>query len=991
MRVRLVSILFISFLPSLFCQSVYGQKDVAIQTAQADSVRGFIEGRLLDTDGQPMQGATLRVLSVRDSTLKGGAVTDTLGRYHIDGLQTGGYIMQYSMLGYKAGAISFNILAGRSRVAAPDVMMQPSDRTIGEALVVGALPPVTVIEDTVAYNADAYKVAEGAMVEDLVEQIPGAEVTDDGKIKINGKEYTKILVNGKEFFGDDLQAALKNLPAKLVKRIKTYDRKSDAARLSGIDDGEEQNVIDLEMKPDAFKGLVGQANGAAGNHDRYSSSLNVNRFRKNSHLSLMAGMNNVNNPAFSEKGEGAMNYSRASRPGLTTAKSIGLTVANEKKNKYKINGNVRYGYTNTDGHTWRDAETVYNDSNYRYTAGENHSVRRRHELNSNFFMEWKPDTLTALQMRPSFNYSSTDNDGTGHTDVHSWNGRADTVAINDQNTKSKNGADATSGSVSVNAFRRLSRKGRNVSARASLGYNDSKSESFTRNKLIYFLQKRRNRNYNRYNDGDSHRFNYSLGLSYNEPLFKHAFLQFRYDYSYTHSRSNRYGRQKNYSASDSLFDAEAPIAWDEIKIDTALSSCTENTYRSHTFNLNMRHVYQKLNLSYGVKLNPRHNEVNYVFGPKMDKGLITQNLLNWSPNLHLKYRFTKRTNFDAQYNGQSSEPNVDNLQEVIDKTNPQYVRYGNPSLKPSFTNSLRVNFNHYGEKTHRSLVTNLTYNNTSNNTSTMILSESATGMRVSKLMNMNGNWNASAGINFNMPIDSLEHFNLSTASSMNYSENTNYNSTPLTTDNLREAGVVHDFSNLDPDDIDRLQPYALMNHTQTLRLRQNLTLTYRLKKFMVRMAGGVAYYKLDNSIRKANSRETFDYNANLTLQTELPLNSQLTSRFAFTSRHGYTAGIKKNIAVWNIQMSKRCLKHNAGLFTLQIYDLLHQRTDITRSISNLTITDTRSQMLRSYFILGFQYRINTMGNTAKRSGGVKKGNRGKAPASNATKKTSTKR
>lgn len=358
----------------------------------------------------------------------------------------------------------------------------------------------------------------------------------------------------------------------------------------------------------------------------------------------------------------------------------------------------------------------------------------------------------------------------------------------------------------------------------------------------------------------------------------------------------------------------------------------------------------------------------------MSKGLIKQDLLNWAPNLHLKYRFSKRTNFDAQYNGQSSEPNIDNLQEVIDKTNPQFVRYGNPSLKPSFTNTLRANFNHYGVNTHRSLVTNLTYSNTSNNTSTMVLSESATGMRVSKLMNMDGNWNTAANINYNMPLDSANHFNLSTASSFNYAENTNYNSTPLTAANLRDAGVVHDFSNLDPDDIDKLQPFAPKNHTQSLRFRQNLTLTYRLKKFMVKLGGGLAYYKLDNSIRKANSRETFDYNANLTLQTDLPFNSQLSSRFAFTSRHGYTAGFKKNMAVWNIQMSKRFLKHNAGLLTLQIYDLLHQRTDITRSISNLTITDTRSQMLRSYFILGLQYRINTMTHRQGSKPGLRKRN-----------------
>jgi hypothetical protein len=379
----------------------------------------------------------------------------------------------------------------------------------------------------------------------------------------------------------------------------------------------------------------------------------------------------------------------------------------------------------------------------------------------------------------------------------------------------------------------------------------------------------------------------------------------------------------------------------------------------------MRHTTPKINLSYGVNLNPRHNETQYIFGPKMKNGLLTQNLMNWAPNLSFKYRFTKRTTLDLSYHGNSDEPNMENLQEVIDKTNPQNVRYGNPALKPSFTNNLRMNFNYYGEKSHRSLVTNLTYSSVNNSTSNMSLYESSTGVKVSKLMNVNGYRDLNGNVNFNTPLDTLERFTLSTESSVDYNQRTNFNSTPLTETDLLNAGVTVDFQDIQPEDIDKLMPLALKNETRTLRLHQTLALRYRLTDYMFRLSGGVNYYKVDNSIQDAKKRETFDYNLKGNVQLDLPFGLQVSTDLNFVSRHGYSAKIQKNIAMWNAEINERFLPHNAGLLRFQIFDILHQRSNISRSISNLTITDTRSQVLRNYFLVAFQYRLNTMGHVKK--------------------------
>ena len=938
-----------------------GGLSLAAQTLVTDTL-GRVEGHIIDEDNRPMPGVTVKLMTARDSIVRNLAITDSLGRYQMARLPLSGYLMSYSMLGYQTGFVHFNLTANRPAVSVPRLQMERNDVMLNAAVVTASLPPVTVIDDTVAYNADAFQAPEGAMAEELIERIPGAEITDDGKIVINGKEYSRILVNGREFFGNDPQMALKNLPANIIRRVKTYDRKSAQTRLTGIDDGEEDNVIDLEIKPNMFKGWVGQASGALGNHDRYSTALNLNKFRKEQHLSIMGGMNNVNNPGFSERGRDAVNFSRGSRSGLTASKSTGINYSREKKDKYRISGNLRYGYSNAENKNGSHSETIYNDSNYRYGNNDSHSMRRRYEWSSNFTLEWKPDTLTNIHVRPNVSFSRTTSWTTGESTAQSWNGRrgSDTTDINHRLSGSHSRSEGSNASLSFGVSRRLSRKGRNVSFSSSVNYSDGSSDTYSRNLAQYFLQSSRNRKYNRYSDNDNHSMSYSVGATYSEPLSKVTHLQLRYSFNRRHARQDRFGREVEYAKVDTMALTENQVEWGTIPVDTALSNCIENNYSSHNVHLTMRHTTKKLNASYGVNLNPRHNETNYIFGPKMDKGLLTQDLMNWAPSLNLRYRFTKRTTLTLNYNGQSSEPNIDNLQEIIDKTNPQNIRYGNPGLKPSFHNNMRASFNSYGEKSHRSLVTDYYFSSERNNTSNMTLYESSTGVRVSKLMNVDGRWSMGGNINLNTPLDSLERLNLSTHSQVDYNDNTNYNSTPLTAEQLREAGISVDFQDIQASDIDLLQPYALRNHTHTLRLRQNMTLRYRKKKFLAGITGGVGYYKVENSIQMANRRETFDYTLRSNLQMDLPMNIQLSSTLHFTSRHGYSANIQKNIAIWDGQISKRFLKRNAGLLTFQIYDILHQRSTVTRNISNLTITDTRAEALRNYFMLGFQYRINTM-------------------------------
>ncbi|MDD4759863.1 MAG: carboxypeptidase-like regulatory domain-containing protein, partial [Bacteroidaceae bacterium] len=417
---------------------------VAQKVAVGDTL-GVVTGRFTDKDKSGMPGILLRVVTAKDSVFCAGAVTDSLGCYSIRKLPVGRYVMSYSLVGYQTGIFKFSVTAAHPIISVSDIQIKPADVILRAAVVTASMPPVTVMNDTVAYNADAYHAPEGAMLEDLISLIPGAETADNGQLKINGKIYDKILINGRKFFGNDPQMALKNLPANIIKKIKTYDRKSDLARLTGIDDGVENDVLDIEIKPNMFKGLVGQASAATGNHDRYSSSLNINKFRSEYHLSAMGGMNNVNNPGFSERGKGAVNFSQAKRPGLTASKGGGISYAKDKKDKYRFSGNARYNFSNAENQTSRHAETDYNDSTFRYNDNTSHSVRWHDEFNMNFNLEWTPDTLTSIQLRPNFSYSKTNNWSMHTSESEKWDGnlKDDSVKINQRRARNTSGQEGS--------------------------------------------------------------------------------------------------------------------------------------------------------------------------------------------------------------------------------------------------------------------------------------------------------------------------------------------------------------------------------------------------------------------------------------------------------------------------------------------------------------------------------------------------------------------
>lgn len=334
-----------------------------------------IRGVVADPDREGLVAATVKLLNEKDSTFVKGAKSGNNGSFVISDVNKGRYIVEATYLGYAAS--HRNVTVNASNVRLDTIMMQESDYELGEVVVKGILTEIKVMEDTIEYNAGAYKTQPNAVIEDLLKRLPGVEVDSDGKITVNGKEVSKILIEDKEFFSDDPKVASKNLPVNMIDKLQVVDRKSDLARMTGVDDGEEETVINLTVKKGMKNGWFGNAEAGYGTDSRYNANFNVNRFWNDNQFTLLGNFNNVNQLGFTDG-----NASRFRRfggtTGITTSQAFGINFNVGNKEIFRVGGNVMYSHTDRDNRTSTEREYLVLDqmsSIGKYTRDKGHNIR----------------------------------------------------------------------------------------------------------------------------------------------------------------------------------------------------------------------------------------------------------------------------------------------------------------------------------------------------------------------------------------------------------------------------------------------------------------------------------------------------------------------------------------------------------------------------------------------------------------------------------------
>src|SRR5690554_1548612 len=380
-------------------------------TAQSQITRGITGRILLENTNEPVPQANIRVLRQSDSTFVTGKASEMDGKFSIP-VNNGSYIVHVSFIGFHDLYKNVSVSSSTPMANLGDLVMSADNILLSETVVTAKAPEIVVKGDTLEYNADSYKVTESAVVEDLLKKMPGVEIDTEGNITVNGRAITKILVDGEEFFSNDPKVASKNLPANMVEKLQVLERRTEMAQMTGFDDGEEENVINLTVRSGMKEGLFGNAFAGYGSKDRYEGNAMVNYMRNNDQYTIIGGTNNTNNAGFSDLassmfsgmgGRGRRGGGFGARDGIATSANAGGNFSKQFTPTFKLGGNVRYGYT--DSEVLSDVFTQNLLSAGNTLEQENNSVNNRSQnFNLDLRMEWEPDSATRIIFRPEFSY-----------------------------------------------------------------------------------------------------------------------------------------------------------------------------------------------------------------------------------------------------------------------------------------------------------------------------------------------------------------------------------------------------------------------------------------------------------------------------------------------------------------------------------------------------------------------------------------------------------
>ena len=971
----------------------------SVSGSMAQDRKVKVTGNVADYEtSEPVIAATVQLLALPDSSFQAGATTDAKGRFEMEErLRLGDYLLKVSFVGYGDEYRNFAVINETRRVRLDSIRLKTDALLLKEAVIEAQMAQVQVVDDTVVFNAEAFRVPEGSMLEELIRKLPGYEVGDDGTVTYNGQTVSKILVDGKEFFSNDKSIAMKNLPANMVKKIKSYEKKSDLAEVTGIDDGEEELVLDLTVKDDAKKGWFSNIDLGYGRptqetaydiNNLYTVKGSVNRFKENEFYSVILSTNNVNDNGFPGGGGrggrgGGNGMNQSSMGGFTMARNFGEEVK-KNKTRYSLGGNVRFSHRNSDSQSQTASETFLTQGSANsFSNNQSKSLNKNLTLNADMRFEWNPDSMTNIVFRPGVSHSNSANSSenlsaTFNRDPYATLNDLDNEAyddplddawvdtlydsrINYNSRQSAGGSENTSVNGNIQFNRRFGNRGRNLTLRVAGGYNTSESYSNSTSFTRFYQRNDSTSTINRYNTTPSKSYNYNARAMWSEPLWDATFLQLSYQFDYRYNDSKR----STFDLPDNLEDWQLPdwVLPDDYEryLSEELSRFATYENFDHDITAQLRLIREKYNMNVGFSLLPQRSKMNYQYmGCDID---TVRTVFNFTPTMNFRYRWSKQRSLRINYRGRSSQPSMTDLLPITDDSNPLNITMGNPGLKPTFNNNLNVRFQDFNVDRLQNISANVGMGSTLNSIVNKITYNEETGGRISQPTNLDGwwsNWNANAGIAYNTALPN-QNYKVSSSTNARYSYQEGY---------VRTASASGDF------------PLAA---TRSVNLSERLTGTYQNDWFEVTLHGSLNYSRARNNLQPTANRDTYIFSYGPSTNINLPWwNIRLSSDIGMNSRRGFSdPEFNTNELIWNAQISKSFLAQNAATVSVQFYDILGQQSNVSRVINATMRSDTQYNTINSYFMVHFIYRLNLFGDRESRGqmrgGGDFGGGRGDMP------------
>ena len=938
-----------TFLLALFTWAVTGMK------AQPEDRRLTISGQLLDADQkEPMAQATIQLFQTTDSTFVGGTISNNRGYFDIEAPSNGTYRLKITSVGYQPIEREVTLRRNQNQDLG-NLLMSPESFMLQEAVVTGRAAQVVARKDTLIYNPEAYRTPEGSAIEELIKRMPGAEVDEDGNITVNGKQVKKILLDGKEFMLGDVETALKNLPVSIIQNVKFYDQQSDQARITGIEDGNKETVLDFTIKKGMNRGYMTNLDIAGGTQHRYASRGMGSSFTDKTRFVLMGNFNNK------EENAGWWN-----RRGLNARKMLGTNLNYDDGEKLKMDASIRWNHRNGDNVNDNTSENFYSEEHRTFTNSHSKNLTRSNNWNGNLRFEWKPDTLTNILVRANGSLGTNDATQTSLSATFSddpylyvsdpldngaitlMNSRQ--LAVNHNMQSSLTYGENKNIWGMVQFYRRLNPKGRNITLRLEGSAGDSQQENTSNNEVQLFREKNiagQDSTYftARYNTTPTDNSGYVISALYSEPLWKGAHLQTNYELRYSQNKSDRQTYDFSHQP-ENIFSGIIPVyrEWDtwlapvrstlDGFLDKNLSRYSEYKNYTHNIRLTLRHWQEEYDYNVGFLVQPQHSDfVQDYRGIYVD---TVRNVTNLTPTIDFHYKFSDQQNIWVHYRGDTQQPDITQLLDITDDSNPLYISQGNPGLKPQFTNSLNVYYNNYIQKHKRSFVVYGNYRNTRNSISNLVRYNSTTGGSISRPENINGNWNADGGFTFNTALDSAAHWNIGTDTRARYNNYVSY--------------------------IAQQRADARKNTTHSVNLTERLNFSFRNDWLEVTLDGWCNYQHTRNELQPTANLDTWQFNYGGQMLLRLPYGIEVSTNLHENCRRGYNdPSSNTNELIWNGQVTKSFLKSKSLVVNLNFYDILAQQSNYSRWISATGRSDTRYNSINSYAMLHVRYRLNMFG------------------------------
>ena len=969
---------------------------LAVLTGQTAFAQAIYSIKLHLTDektGEPVAFATASVTVKGETSPSKYTLTDDNGDAAITKLKKGTYILKAELMGYKTYtkevALEKNMDLGVIKMAEDAEVLEAAKVTdVGN--------PIVIKKDTVEYNASSFKTSENDMLEQLLKKLPGVEVGADGSITANGETIKKITIDGKTFFLDDPQLASKNIPAKIIEKVKVVEKKSDQAMFTGIDDGEEETIIDLKLRPGMAKGWFGNIMGGGG-HDvpgagsdmndwRYQGAAMVGRFTDKSQLSIILNGNNTNNRGFNDIAGSMMGNMRGGRGGMgrghggfggnngiSTTWMGGVNGAftlldgdMDLSGNYLYNGSDKDVIEETNKTTYLENENLYNrtlGTDNTFSQGHRVGVRLEHKFSEN----------ASIIFEPQFNI------GTGHytQDEQFYtkslaHDQADTLNVNTGRTNNtgQNKNWSTSGFLLYR--QKLGKAGRTLSANIRYSYSNNVLEGLNRSLTDVYdaagaIDQSQREVVNQRFDQNSNSTSLSGRFVYTEPLTKHLFLEANYQYSWNMNTSNK----DVYSSGAYDIAGDLPV-FNPVGavLDDIYSNSIRNESHNHRAGLTLSYQLNKLRINLGAAANPTitHNRTN-------DK-TYDNKVVNWSPQAMVFYDINDNTNLRVFYFGRSAQPSTNQLMPVPDNSDPLNISLGNPYLEPYFNHNIRARFGYTNKKTFTSVNANIRGTIIENALTNAQWYDQA-GVNYSIPVNGPATTSMNANIFVNSPI-AKSKFSIFSMTFVNYGESVSYVGTDaFAKGTVADNGAVkyYDYENAEFNHEQFHKDYPSLadapgmfsvNKSQTLGFTQRLRFTYRNDFVEVTLGGRTRMNKSWYTLNKEVA-PTWNNQADGSMNWTIPGGINLIAEAQYNWYNGYTTPQDDEI-ILNAEITKLLFKKKFTL-ALKAYDILGQSKNLSVSDASNYHLETRNNTLGRYIILSLTYRFGNF----NQGGGQRRG------------------